>query len=771
MIHVMQSSLNQITEIFNGRKSAIGLSDYSVGEIFDHGGMSNIYRIIDASGNTDYVLRVSEEHKSSYSNNIFNVREIEILRELKKNSQPHVVQYLDAFVVDIPGQPRYYCAVMKFLCTLKQYRVKGDGVEIAVRLGCDFLPLLQSFMEKEILHRDIKPENIFYDGDFRNETGFLLGDFGIAKRDTDTSVTPTGTETTMAPEVRGLDRSLGRDRTYSDMYSLGLVMYRYLNQGIYPSNRERIDKMPPDKKPFPEPRYGSKRLKELVIKATSYDPKDRFDSPQAMLRELQQCDEYREYCQWTSAESDITVSGSVYTSEKMESLLRELEEKEKECAAFRAEIEQLEQEAEERENKLKSQIVVQQAEIKRLEQEAEEQESELKSQIVVQQTEIKQLEQEAEERESELKSRVAVQQLEIKRLERKHSGCERKLKARIVDQQKEIERLKLQAVDRESELQSQIVAQQAEADQQKLQAAKRESELQSEINMLKLKVALFGDDQAYDGEEAHDGEEAEAHGIEEAEAHDGEEAEAHGIEEAEAHGIEEAEAHGIEEAETYDDNETIDFRYEESDYPKKSVKLKSEKETVSVGDHITLGNYMQGANGEIQPIEWRVLDVKDGKALVISEKMLDYLPYNQSYKNVTWENSTLRQWMNEKFFNSAFWSDEKRKIVTVTNYNPMNPEYGTAGGRTTRDIIFALSIDELKKYFSSDNDRIARTTDYAHSKEYDNEDRAGWWWLRSPGFNSYRAVAVDENGSVSFSGIFTYGSKIAVRPAFWLELG
>ena len=317
MIHVMQSSLNQITEIFNGRKSAIGLSDYSVGEIFDHGGMSNIYRIIEASGNTDYVLRVSEEHKSSYSNNIFNVREIEILRELKKNSQPHVVQYLDAFVVDIPGQPRYYCAVMKFLCTLKQYRVKGDGVEIAVRLGCDFLPLLQSFMEKEILHRDIKPENIFYDGDFRNETGFLLGDFGIAKRDTDTSVTPTGTETTMAPEVRGLDRSLGRDRTYSDMYSLGLVMYRYLNQGIYPSNRERIDKMPPDKKPFPEPRYGSKRLKELVIKATSYDPKDRFDSPQAMLRELQQCDEYREYCQWDLAESDTTVSASVYTSEKI----------------------------------------------------------------------------------------------------------------------------------------------------------------------------------------------------------------------------------------------------------------------------------------------------------------------------------------------------------------------------------------------------------------------------------------------------------------------
>ncbi len=295
MIHITQAVLDQIKQIFDKRKNTVGLSKYSVSEMLDQGGMSNVYRIVDKAGHTDFVLRVSEEHKSSYSNNIFNVREMEILKELKKNSQPHVVQYLDAFIVDIPGQPRYYCAVMKFLCTLKNYPVKGDGVEIAVRLGCDFLPLLQSFMDKRILHRDIKPENIFYDKDFRNETGFLLGDFGIAKRNSVTSVTPVGTESTMAPEVRGLDRTLGNDRAFGDMYSLGMVMYMYLNQGVYPSNGERIEKIPPDKAPFPEPRYGSKRLKMLVVKSTSYNPNDRFESPQAMLRELQNCDEYKQF--------------------------------------------------------------------------------------------------------------------------------------------------------------------------------------------------------------------------------------------------------------------------------------------------------------------------------------------------------------------------------------------------------------------------------------------------------------------------------------------
>ena len=314
MLHITQPVMDQITDTFNSRKKAIGLSGYTVGEMIGQGGTANVYRLSGHAGSPDYVLRISEEVKSPYSNDIFNMREMEILRELKRYGQPHVVQYLDAFVVDIPGCPRYYCAVMKRLIPLNKYRLAGDGTEIAVRLGSDLLPLLQSFADKEIIHRDIKPENIFYDGSFRNPSGFLLGDFGIAKRDTETSVTPTGTESTVSPEVRGLDRTITQDRSRADMYSLGIVMYRYLNEGVYPSNRERVDKMPPDKNPFPEPRYGSKRLKALVVKATSYNPADRFESPQAMLRELQHCEEYGQYMEQRSMSSQPTVIPSSKTS-------------------------------------------------------------------------------------------------------------------------------------------------------------------------------------------------------------------------------------------------------------------------------------------------------------------------------------------------------------------------------------------------------------------------------------------------------------------------
>ena len=148
MITITPFVLKQITDMFNRRKKAIGLAGYTIREMMGQGGSANVYRITGRAGSPDYVIRISEEQKSSYSNDVYNLRELNILQELKRISQPHVVQYIDAFVVDIPGCPRYYCAVMKLLVPLNKYRLAGDGVEIAVRLGSDLLPLLQSFADK-----------------------------------------------------------------------------------------------------------------------------------------------------------------------------------------------------------------------------------------------------------------------------------------------------------------------------------------------------------------------------------------------------------------------------------------------------------------------------------------------------------------------------------------------------------------------------------------------------------------------------------------------
>ena len=201
-----------------------------------------------------------------------------------------------------------------------------------------------------------------------------------------------------------------------------------------------------------------------------------------------------------------------------------------------------------------------------------------------------------------------------------------------------------------------------------------------------------------------------------------------------------------------------------------SVKPLSELDSVSVGDHFTFGNYKQGTDDERRPIEWRVLAVEDGKALVISEKLLNYVQYTETNTDVTWETCTLRQWMNNDFLNEAFSTSEQAKIATVTNQNPDNPQYGTSGGNATQDKIFALSIEEAETYFSSYSDRKAYTTDYAHAKGYDYWNRSGWWWLRSPGHYSYYAAYVSNFGNFSRDGINVNFYKVAVRPAFWLNL-
>ncbi|MBR2038590.1 MAG: hypothetical protein IKA09_12835 [Lachnospiraceae bacterium] len=89
-----------------------------------------------------------------------------------------------------------------------------------------------------------------------------------------------------------------------------------------------------------------------------------------------------------------------------------------------------------------------------------------------------------------------------------------------------------------------------------------------------------------------------------------------------------------------------------------------EKPSIQIDDIITFGNYEQDGfrkNGA-EPIEWIVLDVQEDKALLLSCYALDSQPYNKAYTPVTWEECTLRNWLNSTFLNAAFTEDEKKKI-------------------------------------------------------------------------------------------------------------
>lgn len=101
-------------------------------------------------------------------------------------------------------------------------------------------------------------------------------------------------------------------------------------------------------------------------------------------------------------------------------------------------------------------------------------------------------------------------------------------------------------------------------------------------------------------------------------------------------------------------------------------------------------------------ITWQVLDAQSDQALLIAQKGLDVQPYHTKYGSVTWETSSLRDWLNTTFLNGAFTAEEQTAIRTtyVDNGKAQGCDlWDTDGGNNTQDKVFLLSYGEAKKYF------------------------------------------------------------------------
>ena len=208
--------------------------------------------------------------------------------------------------------------------------------------------------------------------------------------------------------------------------------------------------------------------------------------------------------------------------------------------------------------------------------------------------------------------------------------------------------------------------------------------------------------------------------------------------------------------------------------------------TAKVGDKVLYGSYEQDndtSNGK-EDIEWLILAKEDNKLLLVSDKALDCQQYNESWHDVTWETCSLRKWMNNTFLNEAFSTEEQKMIQSTNVLADENPEYDTDPGKVTTDKVFLLSINEVKKYFASDEERMCVPTAYAiangatyaiangayTSDSYTESGTATcWWWLRSLGRRHGDAAYVRYFGGVSENGDYVYIDNYCVRPAIWIS--
>ena len=238
---------------------------------------------------------MSDDEVKSYFRNILDdtSQEFELLEKLKGNS--NIVSYEDHEVFEREDSFGWDILIrLEELIPLVQHSIysRMEEPEI-IRMAADLCRGLEVCRKFGVVHRDIKPENIFVSP----AGSFKLGDFGIARiiEESATSLSRKGTYTYMAPEIYW---GKPYDHT-ADLYSLGMVMYQYLNDGRLPFMPQYPDpvgyqdgemaftKRMKGEEPVPAPRTGSDGLKSIVLKACAYNPADRYTDAGEMLRDLE----------------------------------------------------------------------------------------------------------------------------------------------------------------------------------------------------------------------------------------------------------------------------------------------------------------------------------------------------------------------------------------------------------------------------------------------------------------------------------------------------
>lgn len=210
---------------------------------------------------------------------------------------------------------------------------------------------------------------------------------------------------------------------------------------------------------------------------------------------------------------------------------------------------------------------------------------------------------------------------------------------------------------------------------------------------------------------------------------------------------------------------------------------------------------------KFENIDWRVLDPSTG--LVMCETIIDSQPYSttiyfnssassryayfsdSSYENYAsdYETSSIRQWLNNDFYNTAFTDSEKKEISTTTlNNDGYYTLTGTTGyekldSNETKDKIFLLSYNEARNSnfgFNSDpwvddTARLAKGSDYARCQglyvagnSNGNSNGNYNWLLRSSGNNSRYCCYVSSSGYSSNGYCQVYFTCYGIRPALRL---
>ncbi len=258
---------------------------YSVIEKIGVGGMAEVYKAYCNTLNRFVAVKIIKDELKN---------EEESVKRFKTESRavailnhPNIVSVHDVGVFD--GRPFIVMELIEGI-TLKEYMSQKGIIDYkeAIFLISQVLRALEHAHNRKIIHRDIKPQNIM----LLQDGVIKVADFGIARFTASNTLTMTdsaiGTAHYLSPEQA---RGTITDEK-SDIYSVGVMLYE-MTTGQVPFDSDNpvsvalmhlsaTPKRPREINPaIPE------GFEEIILKAMSRDPKDRYTNVEEMMADFE----------------------------------------------------------------------------------------------------------------------------------------------------------------------------------------------------------------------------------------------------------------------------------------------------------------------------------------------------------------------------------------------------------------------------------------------------------------------------------------------------
>ncbi len=176
--------------------------------------------------------------------------------------------------------------------------------------------------------------------------------------------------------------------------------------------------------------------------------------------------------------------------------------------------------------------------------------------------------------------------------------------------------------------------------------------------------------------------------------------------------------------------------------------------------YIYFGNYEQ--DNDIQtkeePILWRVVNKTDNQLVLVSDQSLDMKPFHNDTEDVSWEDCSLRAWLNG--YNNNPWKDSFLERAFPDNARSfLQPD-------DRGDYVSILSVEEINEYITGAR-RVAINTEYVRNKGSIDYNGYSMWWTRTMAETSDKRMLCA--GAVDYVGRSADNERYAVRPVIRLS--